>query len=1333
MRRTFLAFLILTLSISQGITRDIHFQKLGIIHGLSQSSAISLWQDPLGRMWMGNDVLNCYDGEKVKIHRLSEHFKEVEDANIHTITGNQSVLFAIAENHLIQMDLATETFHLTGIQTLSVYCSEEYAYFFEKGYFKEYDWRKKQVRSVLPLDVTTVRDIFSAGNGAFWLATPQGIFIVDINTQTIVRKMLENEDVCKLYKDSQNDIWMITRSRNIYTTRLGSYVPQLLSFTFDKEYPRFTDILCIQEDIKGSIWLGTLSGLYQIKQEYGSPTKVSFQNYVIPEANIYSLFSDRQGTLWIGSYYGDVRYFNPEVDNYIFFATDENHPERLHGAVIGTIAEDEERNIYIATEGSGINILEAGTSKFKHLKWEDGLLQNKIRYIWYDKSYQHLYICGYMQGISYYDTQRKQIFHIDNGILKSRFQRIVEEMLPYQQYLVLRTQDGLFKLDRNSLHISPMFEDSVLQEYCSGIIRAYHIDKNQKLWISSFEKGLFTIDLKKNAIIQSYGDGLTNKDFISSAVVDICEDPQKGIFMATLNSGVLTYNAQTNTFDQYSERNKELLSDICYNICFSWYDNLIVTTNRGISIINFNSRKQINSVHHIALSPSFPLIALSGDCGIHSSIYSDKIYIGGLYGLISFSEKDLVMDKSDYSLYFSSLHINSVPVYSPSDILPKQLPFCKKIILDHDQNTINLNFACTNYLSTQNTTFEYKLEGVDEHWNITSHKQITYNSLQPGKYKLLVRETSHMNKQAELEIIIKSPSWSTIPAILGYLLIITFITLFIVRFFKSKTLLKASLESKKEEMERMEELNQNKVYFFINIFNEFRTPLTLILSQLERLIQEPVQANRKKLDRIKSQALRLQDLIAELHDLGKIEENKLPLQIDNIDLKQFLRNIYLTYFDYANEKQINYRFTHPNKLVSAWIDTKQFQKVVYNLLNFVFKFGSKKELVTLTLLERSNRLETTINYQGELPEKTKYESLFQALNNNNNYIPDFTLIPEGGMSLIFSKGIIKLHKGDLIVKADEKNLLFTITLKSGNSHFSPADFKNNVLETGSPPVPVSSYDIPDNFIIGPDFEEEVVADSENETKSFHMLLVEDNNEVRGLLKEIFSFNYNVVEMTNTTDAYQYAIDEKPDIIVCEVMLPDIGGIALCKKLKNNIQTLHIPVILLTSQPSEKQHIECIRSGADDYIVKPFNIDILILRCNYLVKQSKKLSESQKIHKPDEILREVPTNIRDRNFLALAQKVVEENMANPDFDTLVWSKQLGIGRTRLFSLIKNITGKTPNDYILHMKLNKSLVLLAEHTLTIGEIAYQLGFSSPAYFSKCFKKQFGLTPADYRKKL
>lgn len=651
------------------------------------------------------------------------------------------------------------------------------------------------------------------------------------------------------------------------------------------------DIFCLENDLENNLWIGTLNGAYQLDERKEEPHILSMQEHIFPESTIFALFSDRQGLLWVGPYYGDVRYFNPQINDYEFYKADEQVPFRLHGAVQGHIAEDKQGVFYIATEGSGMNILRPGNEHIEHLTVENGKIpHNKIRSLWFDPEYDRLYMGPYMKGLYYIDLPTGKTHKVKEDVMSSPHAKIVEKMIPYQNQLILLTQEGLFKMDRQTLQVSSLFEQEELKSLCTGIIRTIYVDNRDVLWVSSYEKGLFTIDLKNKHPLNFYGDGLSRESTIPSAIVDICGNARQGLFFATLKSGVLNYRFDTDTFVCFSEKNAHLLSDICYNIAFSRQGKLIVTSNKGISFLDLSPKKTVLSTNHFQLTPSFPLKGLSADCGLHVSSSDGRIYVGGLYGLLVLPEEVKRLAESDYPVYFSSLQVNNERVFAGAPVLPQSLPETEELVLPYHQNTFSLSFASSDYVNYSPVLYEYKLEGLDHIWTTTEYKTITYTSLRPGKYKLTVREVQKPFRKAELICLIQPPFWKSWPAFICYLLLTAWILWKIFRFQKSKTLLQTTLELERRETMRIEEGNQNKLKFFTNISNEFRTPLTLIINQLDRLYADLSPSARNKADKIRKQAVRLQNLISELLDFRKMEQNQLRLRVRDYELNEFLKN-----------------------------------------------------------------------------------------------------------------------------------------------------------------------------------------------------------------------------------------------------------------------------------------------------------------------------------------------------------------------------------------------------------------------------------------------------------
>lgn len=647
----------------------------------------------------------------------------------------------------------------------------------------------------------------------------------------------------------------------------------------------------MENDIKNNLWIGTLNGAYRLDEVEGEPYTFSIGQHIFPESTIFSLYSDRRGLLWFGSYYGDVRYFNPQVNDYEFYEADEQVAFRLHGAVQGHIAESRQGTFYIATEGSGVNILQPGKDRIEHLTVENGKLpHNKIRSLWFDPDYDRLYMGAYMKGLYYIDQATAETHKVKADVMSSSYANIVEKMVPYQNYLILLTQEGLFKMDRKTQHVSYLFEQEELKNLCEGIIRTIYVDKRDVLWISSYKKGLFTVDLKTKRPLSFYGDGLNKESTIPSAIVDICGDARHGLFFATLKSGVLNYQFDTDTFICFSEKNAHLLSDICYNIAFSKQGELIVTSNKGISFLDLSPKKTVLSANHFQLVSSFPLKGLSADCGLYASRNDGRIYIGGLYGLLVLPEEIKKLDDNSYPIYFSSLWVNNEKVLPGAPLLLQSLPETKKLILPYHQNTLSLSFASSDYVNYSPVLYEYKLEGLDNIWTKTEYKTITYTSLRPGTYKLAVREVQNPSRRAELICVIRPPFWKSLPAFACYLLLGVWLLWKIIRFQKSKTILQTTLEMERREVAQIEELNQNKLKFFTNISNEFRTPLTLIINQLDRLYADLAPSARNKADKIRKQVVRLQSLVSELLDFRKMEQKQLRLKVRDYELKEFLKD-----------------------------------------------------------------------------------------------------------------------------------------------------------------------------------------------------------------------------------------------------------------------------------------------------------------------------------------------------------------------------------------------------------------------------------------------------------
>ena len=1294
--------------------KERSFRTLGPLHGMTQASAVSIWQDKWGRIWVGNEVLNCYNGNNVVIYRLSEYFKDIEDADIHGICGNDSILYLLAEEQLIYLDLITNEFQRPGINAYAICSDANNFYYSSNNELYTFNHQTGLSKSVFKFpDQTVIATILSTDDG-IWLGTTTGLYKLEKsqNGHFQIKKVIHAQSVNSLYQDSRNRIWVSCRSQRVY---IVSQEEEVMSLCYEGGDTYYGEVFCFTESYStGNIWMGTMAGIHMISMNELQINSAP----LLPTSMIYALHTDRQGTVWIGSYYGAIRYFNPQTDNYNFWKTDEERYDKIHGVVLGGMAEDKSGNLYIGTEGSGINIVDKKTETIRHIKSVSSQLPNdKIRALWFDDKHDRLFISCYMEGISYLDRSTGKINPIKSDVLDSRLRRIIEKIIPYRNYLILLTQDGIFQLDRHTLEISYLFQEPELKNLCSGFMRTIHIDDRDVLWVSTLKNGLFTIDLSAEKLIRSYNVGPEDNGQIPSAVVSICGDSRQGLFFATSKSGLLNYVAENDSFRIFSVKDNWLLNDICYNLTLTTNGNLVVTSNQGVTLLNISARKTIDSSWHIRLNDSYPISEIGEDCGLFVSSQTGDIYVGGLYGMFSFNEREMHLPNNNYSLYLSSLLVNNQP-YQQNNVAD-----LKKLVLPHNHNTLHVTFATSNYMPAYHTRYQYKLEGLDSYWNDTEYKTITYSSLRPGSYQLVIQETTNPEKKIMLDIQIKYPFWLSWPAFLLYAIFLVVILRLFWLFYKGKAELQASLEMERREIDRMEEINRNQIDFFTSISNEFRTPLTLIISISYSLLQDLSGLRKSKVIQIRKQVYFLQNLITELLDLHKVGWNKLSLRINSFSYPEFIQEMCSSFSIFAQGKTFIYPKQY-EETIMLWFDQVQLQKVFYNLFPAAFQLIDSKGKVSVVFQKKSGWLETLISCYTNTPDKVILTRLLETLNGSNDVQVDIRSLQGSHIGLVLAKRIIELHKGDIFVETEKEVITIHIRLKLGEKHFNDEELSISAVTQN--PLDI----LQDELFEDMTEEEEGIATDEN--KRYRLLLIDYNDEMLKLLTDIFSPVYDLSIKYNGEDGYAYAINEIPDLIISETSVSEMSGIELCKMVKSNVNTFHIPVILISSNPSEKQHIEAIQAGADEYVSKPFNANILYLRCSRILRNQKRLLNQLNNQSDKETSSaEITTNLQDQAFLNKAILVIEENFDNIDFDTTFWSKHLGIGRTQLFNRIKQITGMTPNDYILSVKMNHAMLLLRkENQLTVSEIAYSLGFSNPAYFTRCFKKHTGVTPQQFR---
>ena len=633
----------------------------------------------------------------------------------------------------------------------------------------------------------------------------------------------------------------------------------------------------------------------------------------------------------------------------------------------------------------------------------------------------------------------------------------------------------------------------------------------------------------------------------------------------------------------------------------------------------------------------------------------------------------------------------------------------------------------------------YKLDGFDKKWIKTSQTEVHYTNLDPGTYTLRVAAINNSSNQSgditdkeiSMQLTISAPWYATWWAFLLYIISFIGCLYYFISSRIAKRTLALSLEKERFEKQQIEQLNQEKLVFFTNVSHEFRTPLTLIISHIDIILQKSSlnPSIYNQILKIRKNAQQMSNLISELLEFRKLEQNHKTLQISQQDITPFLKEIYFSFVDYAHLRNIHYDFQLSETPTLCWFDSQLLEKVFFNLLSNAFKYTPDNGNIIISGRTTDNEVEISISDTGSGIAKNDVSQIFARFFQANNQKPGEYSSPGTGIGLALSKTIVEKHHGTITVDSTlGKGSTFTVRLPR-NADVFQADkniqLSNQQQESSIVPGSLDVLPETDTYLT------ESVHTENAEEKTHTVLLVEDNEELLQLLTELFSPFYEVICATNGEEGLKQVYEHKIDLIISDIMMPKMSGTEMCLQIKNNIDYCHIPLILLTALNSTEQNIEGLNRGADDYITKPFHAQLLLARANNLIR-SRLLMQHQFDKKPISEIDLTCINPLDKDILKRTAESIEQHIDDTEYDIPVLCKEVGIGRSLLYTKFKALTGMTPNNFILNYRLKHAAALLQQYPdIPIAEVSDRCGFSSPVYFSRCFKNQYGCTPQNYRK--
>ncbi|CDF79905.1 histidine kinase [Formosa agariphila KMM 3901] len=1336
------------------------FKSFTPIDGLSQSSVIDIEQDKIGQLWVGTrDGLNKFDGHTFKIYRNNpEDSTSISNSDILSIAEDRSgMLWVGTYNGLNKYNPETNRFQRyfhsnesTSLPSNTIWKLKEIKNEIWIGTLNGlaiYNKKTEGFTSVLSdeknkssLPGLFVTSIFESTNGDIWVGTDNGLCKLisrnaeQISFQTINYK--KNKDIrpYKLHvkdiiEDKNHNLWVATKNSGLYMIKANTTT--LISYQNTPDFKDVNlDIRAINFDKHNNLWIGTYSGIFILKSD-GDVQHIGKKSSDYSGLNkIKTIFTDKHGSVWAGSYYGGLHLWDESNSNFINF-NQNSKSLRLSYNVVGSIAASKDSLVFFGTEGGGITQYNFKSDESIYINSENtkGFLSDNIKSLkivddalWvgsfntlpflYDYNTKTVRTNNFPDELknifiesSVYFTEKENDSIIWFGTFGSGAIRYNTET---KNYIQLTTEpEGLYSLTNNR-------------------VRTLFIDSKQRVWLGTQSglnvMALSNIDKEKIPIKQFFFDS----ELISGVdILTVFEDSNRNIWVGTKASGFYVYKGET--FEKVDIQHNGVKVNSVHSVLEDAYKNLWLSSNQGLVKYNLNTK-------NITIYDQTDGL-ISNEYNDNSSLNfnNDTFYFGGPAGVVSFQPDQISLNNYNPQVILTDFRIKneSVPIGGDQAILTKDIAFTKAIDLDYNNANFSIRFAIPNFINGSNNQYAYRMLGLEEAWNVTSNTEANYIIQQAGNYTFEVKGANNddvWNEQPTiLNITVHPAPWRSWWAFCLYALCIGTALIALISFLKSKAKLKHKLALESIEKQRNEEINQAKLQFFTNISHEFRTPLTLILGPLQQVLLDYKGSNKvyKKLLVIENSANHLLQLINRLMDFRKLENSQFNLQAAEGNIVKFLKEIYFSFSEYAKNGNYTYTFESESDVINVYYDRSKLERVFYNLISNAFRYTPEGGNITLKITTDSKYIYIDINDSGvgiSDEFKTKIFNRFFEVPIHNQ--PQKNYNKGSGIGLSIAKNIAELHKGTIrLVHKERPGTIFRVSLPLGRGHLQDSEIISDFKLSDD----ISQYEIQLETL--PVLDEDSIEDLITEKEKSTILIVEDHKPLRVFIKNLLKHDYNILEAENGKIALKLAQQNLPSLIISDVIMPEMVGTELCSKIKEDIKTSHIPVVLLTSRSSLIYKFEGLESGADEYISKPFNVKEFRLRIKNILENRMRLKakfSNAKHITPSEIT----ISSIDEQLLKKAFKIVEDNMANEQFDVLAFSQELGVSRTTLFNKIKAWTNFTPNEFIQEIRLKRAAQLLETNKINISQISYQVGFKSPKYFSKCFQKKFNETPSQYQ---
>lgn len=1315
-----------------------HFEHITIKDGLSQNYITSIHEDAKGFIWIGTkNGLNKYDGYKVTEYSHSPNSENSLCSNYIEIIYKDSKgqLWIGTDNGLSRYRPDTDDFDsidfsaspnnsIENRHILSLYEDNGLLWIGTGGGMLCSLKLEENALTYYPpkIDKTVIKDIIRYKGRLLIGCANHGLFYLDVKRKTLSKVLPETSlgqlTINSFCTDKQGNLWIGTRNKGVI--KHGESKNMLT----DKA---ILDLCAYQDSI---ILVGTEGNGLACHNRYNGLTQKMGTNHSNINLNsdvITCFYVDSSGTLWMGTSNGGVNKYDPHKNNfhYLSLLSDNNPGTVMHSVYTMMPLDRDALLVGLDAKGAYISHRESGQiekiyTPFLNETSVNTLLKDSRNIVWMGTYMKSLKLVG-PTGI----TSRIETLIAKHLSQTASVKTICED---YKHRIWIGTSDEGILCYNPATHTVKTYGDALdVYMHPNVIVNIYEDDEHQ-LWVGT-SGGLFRYSESKDDFEFSFFPNKKTPLSPENMIVPICK--VKNMLWLGTRQGLIRFDyksKQSTVFNRShglpSENIRGILHDPSAN-------DLWISTDKGLSRMNLTSMKFTN----------FGLKDGIVGCEFNDMSFLKRedgyFYFGSVDGICYFHPALIRSNPyppkvsiTNYRLYNHQLDDEKLEGMSIIPVTEKQV-----IEIPYDESIFSVDYVALSYTNSNKNQYAYKLEGYDNEWKyVNDQRMATYTNLSPGSYTFRViaaNNDGEWNKEgSSLNIVILPPWWRTPWAYLVYIILVGGAIIMSIRFYMARLKMKSQLAIEQFERAQLEKLDQMKTQFFSNITHELRTPLTLILSPVERLIHNKVTmgSQQEYLKIIQNNAVKLLGLVNQLLDFSKTDAGNFHFKPEIVDVFALIKAKIESFLPLAEQQKLDLCFIGSEKEMTCIADSGIIDKIVYNLLSNAVKYTPENGKIEVKLTTEQQtmppNLILTVRDTGKGIPANKQELIFDRFYQLEEDVANGTGI---GLSLV--KSLAELHGGKIEVESEiGKGSTFKVSLP-----FVAADEPTTATML-LPHPKITNSEHATEAIKKPRinlYHSETDAEDIHSPKRDKIVIVEDNIDLRHFIVSILSDRYIVLEADNGLIATELIHKEMPDLILSDVLMPEMDGKQLCQQLKQDIQTCHIPFIMLTALTSDASQIEGLTAGADDYITKPFNSDILLSKIkNALFNRSlmyRRIATLSALE-PDEVVLED----KDSAFLLQVIKFIKSDLSNPDLKVDDISKELGMSRTPFFKKLKALTGLTPNDFIRDIRLNQAAKLLIESDMPISEVAYNVGFASPKYFRECFKKQFGDNPTEYIEK-